>query len=377
MTGRLSRTFFFILLIVAGVGFFVVPLGETSGQYEVDEGVTPTPGPPPEEATTFSPVPPIDISHLGSNPVRLTRGGCCSYAGWSADSEWILYLDGETDEVSPGLYSIPRKGGSSIQWTGRYGAFSQDWSLVAYPENGQVFVERWADKTRWTIPSNGREVSISPDLMGVAWEFGSQSIQSPDRRQTQIWIANSTGDDARELITVHGGAFHGWVGGSEAILITGRLAPHSPAGIWRVDTTTGAALLLFEVEKPRSISLSSSGEWIAFIIAFEQDALRNGIWVMKTDGSFTQRLFGFGAYRWRADGQLLLIPLELDVDHPGLYQLDIEKGRVWRLIDPELVSLEIANNDWSVSPDGNWLLYHSSEDRNLWVMELPKLPNAP
>jgi hypothetical protein len=248
---------------------------------------------------------------------------------------------------------------------------------VAYPESGQIFVERWADKTRWMIPSNGRAISISPDLADVAWEFGSQSIQSPDRRQTQIWIANINGENARELVTVHGGQFHGWVGGSEAILVTGRLAPHIPAGIWRVDTSTGAALLLFEVEKPRSISLSSSGEWFAFIIAFEQDNRRNGIWVMKSDGSFTQRLRGFGAYRWRADGQLLLIPLDPEAEHPALYQIDIENGRLWRLIDPANILLEITNNDWSVSPNGKWLLYQSSEDRNLWVMELPKLPETP
>jgi hypothetical protein len=377
MTGRLSRIFFFILLVVSGVGFLIVPLGETSGLYEVVEDGTHTPTPPPEKITTFSPVAPIDISHLSNSPVQLTKGGCCSYAGWSADSEWILYLDGENDEISPGLYSIPRNGGFTRRLTERYGVFSQDWSHVAYPENGQVFVERWADGTRWVIPSNGRAISISPDLTNVAWEFGSQSIQSPDRRQSQIWIAKTNGEDARELITVHGGEFHGWVGGRDAILITGRLAPHTPAGIWRVDTSTGAALLLFEVEKPRSISLSPSGEWFAFIIAFEQDTRRNGIWVMKTDGSLTKRLLGFGAYRWRDDGQLLLIPLDLEAEHPGLYQIDIESRRIWRLIDPALVSLDIVNNDWSVSPDGNWLLYQSSEGRNLWIMELPKLPNTP
>jgi tricorn protease-like protein len=136
-------------------------------------------------------------------------------------------------------------------------------------------------------------------------------------------------------------------------------------------------MLLFEVEKPRSITLSPSGEWIAFIVAFEQDARRNGIWVVSTDSGFSKRLVGFGAYRWRSDGQLLLIPLDLNAQYPSLYQVDVNTGKTWRLIDPELTSLSIANNDWSISPNGHWLLYHSSEDRNLWVMELPELPDSP
>jgi hypothetical protein len=249
--------------------------------------------------------------------------------------------------------------------------------MVAYPDAGQVFVEQWAVGLRWMIPSNGRGLSISPDLTHVAWEFGSQRIQSPDRRQTQIWISEFTGEDARELVTLHGGAFHGWLGGSEAIIVTGRLAPSSPAGIWRIETDTGAARLLFEVERTRELLLSTTGEWLAFLVAFEQDPSRNGIWVLRTDGTLTQRLRGFGAYRWRSDGQLLLIPMDLEAENPTLFQMDIEAGKVWRLIDPEQVTLDITNNDWSISPDGKWLLYQSREDRNLYVMELPWPPSSP
>lgn len=377
MTGRYIKFLFAGLLVLLAFTFFSVPFGESSGTFDIDEGGTETPQPTPQIITKFSPVPPIDVSHLSSEPVRLTRGGCCSYAGWSADSEWILFLDGKEDRLTTGLYTVPREGGVATRLTNSFGVFSRDWSHVAYPEDGVAYVERWADRTRWSIPSSGRKVSIAPDLSRLAWEFGSQRIQSPDRRQSQIWVANINGQSPRELVTIHGGSMHAWVGGGNSILVSGRLSPPDPAGIWKVDTNTGAALLLFEVEHPRSLTVSASGEWLAFIVAFEQDSRRNGIWVLKTDGSFTQRLLGFGAYRWRADAQLLLIPLDLGADHPGLYQIDIEKGRVWRLIDPEEISLEIANNDWSVSPDGNWLLFQSSLDRNLWTMELPELPELP
>jgi hypothetical protein len=338
---------------------------------------TPT---PPRQAfvtnPTFTPAP-IDISDLTGPPQRLTRAGCCPYAGWSFDSEWILYLDGKADETSPGLYNIPRSGGAPSQLTTRFGTFSADWSWVAYQEAGQVFVERWVDRARWPVPSNGRAVSFSLDLELLAWEYGSTSIQSPDRRQTQVWISALHGDGARELVTIHGGDFVGWVDGSQAILVTGRLAPPDPAGIWKIDTATGAGRLLFKAEEARNILVSPSGDWVAFVIAFESDPSRNGIWVIKTDGSYAEKLPVFGAYRWRSDGQLLLIPLDLDLPNPDLYQIDLENTVVWKLIDPDLTQLTIANNDWSISPNGRWLLFLSAEDRNLWTIELPDPPESP
>jgi hypothetical protein len=377
MIGSLYKLFITCTILVLGLGFLLVPFGETSAPREIVEHATLTPPPPPQEFHVFNPVAAIDISQPDLRPMQITEGGCCSYAGWSVDSEWVLYLDGESGATRTGLYSIPRDGGSASLVTDRYGVFSADWSLVAYPESGQVYIEQWSTTARSSIPSSGREVSISPDMRFVVWEFGSRTIQSPDRRQSQVWIANVDGSAARELVTLHGGTFQGWLGGSDAILATGRLSPTSPAGIWKIDTSTGAAQLLFEVERARQFALSTSGEWLAFIIAFEQDTRRNGIWILKTDGTFTQRLQGFGAYRWRLDGQLLLMPQDLDKKYPGLYQIDMEGGRVWRLIDPETVRLDITNNDWSVSPNGKWLLFHASSDRNLWVMELPHPDIAP
>ncbi|TFH34467.1 MAG: hypothetical protein E4G99_09425 [Anaerolineales bacterium] len=369
----LSGSLFLLLALV----FLSVPYAETSGCVDAIACATLLPTPQPlKMAPLFAEVP-VDLSELSQPPVQLTEGGCCSYAGWSSDSEWVLYLDGKADTRPTGLYSLPITGGTPSRLTNRYGIFTKDWTLVAYPEAGQVYIERWADGSRWTIPSNGRAIAFSGDMSQVAWEYGSQSIQSPERRQIQIWLSTLRGEQARELVTVHGGDFVGWVAGSNSILASGRLSPPDPAGIWRIDTETGAGRLLFEVEDPKNILISPSGEWIAFVIAFESDPSRNGIWVMKTDGGFIDRLPVFGAYRWRSEGQLLVMPLVLDTPNPSLYQLDLEHGHAWTLLDPAIVQLDIANNDWSVSPDGRWLLFLSAEDRNLWVFELPELPVSP
>jgi hypothetical protein len=42
-----------------------------------------------------------------------------------------------------------------------------------------------------------------------------------------------------------------------------------------------------------------------------------------------------------------------------------------RLLDPAEVPIHIANNDWSVSPDGHTMAFVSQDDRNIWVIDLP------
>jgi hypothetical protein len=239
MIGKTMRLLACTLVLLLGLALMSVPYAETSSRVIVPAYETlPPPTLPVRNAPIFSPAP-VDISELTEPPVRLTQGGCCPYAGWSHDSEWILYLDGKLEEASTGLYSLPRSGGPPGRLSERFGIFSTDWSLVAYQEAGQVFVERWADAARWSVPSNGRAVSFSPDMTQLAWEYGATGIQSPDRRQAQVWTSNLRGEGARELVTIHGGELVGWVGGSEAILVTGRLSPPGPAGIWRIDTVTG------------------------------------------------------------------------------------------------------------------------------------------
>ncbi len=199
----------------------------------------------------------------------------------------------------------------------------------------------------------------------------SRGIEFPDLRQQAIWIANYIGTDAREVVTIMGGDFVGWTNGEGEILVTGRLASHGPSGIWRIMVEDGAGQLLLEMDRIRSPLLSPEGDWLAFMVAFDTQEDRNGLWVMRTDGSFSQKLNLFGAYRWRREGQLLVIPLDLEQSGPALWQVDATTGESWQLIDPQHTSWQIASNDWQPSPDGEKIVFRSAEDQNLWILELP------
>jgi len=304
-------------------------------------------------------------------PYRLTEGGCCPYPSWSPDSLWVPFLDRPGAYEPAGLYAVAASGGEVALIVDRAGNFSRDWSRVAYIDGGRTFVERWADGERWEIPNEGRAVCFSPSGQFVEWEVMSRGIEFPDLRQQAIWLANYNGTDAREVVTIMGGEFVGWVNGEGEILVTGRLAPHGPAGIWRILLENGAGQLLLEMDRVRSPLLSPDGDWLAFTVAFDTKQERNGLWVMRTDGSFSKKLDLFGAYRWRREGELLVIPLDLEQAGPALWQVDVISGKSWQLIDPLHTSWQIASNDWQPSPDGEKIVFRSAEDQNLWLLELP------
>ncbi len=317
------------------------------------------------------------IPGVPPEPNLVTQAGCCNYPQWSRDSEWLLFIDAPDGPASAGLYGVPRAGGPLTLITSRVGVFSEDWSLVAYLEGGTVYVERWVDGTRWTIPSSGRRIYFSPSNEKIAWEIGSSSIQNQDVQVRTIWIADIDGTGVRELVTVHGGGFQGWSEGGKAIIVSGRLTPTGPAGLWRIRLEDGAGRLLFAIDSPKDVLLSPDGTWIAFTIAFEKEMDRNGLWVLPTTGDPATKLSQYGAYRWREEGRLVVIPLDLDAPGAYLTQFDIPGNASWTLTSPLFSSLPIANNDWEISPDGRWMVFLSSEDAGLYLLELPIVKNLP
>lgn len=331
-----------------------------------------TPHAPTETPIAFQPLQPTPTALVVEEPVRLTEAGCCAYPMWSKDSQWVIFLDKPNDRQPAGLYGVPVEGGERTLIHARVGTYSLDRTLVAYPEDGRMFVERWADGTRWVIPSEGRMVRFSPSAKSVAWEVTSRGIQFPDVRQKAIWVSSFEGTNAHEVVTVNGGEFLGWEQEENAFIVTGRLGPAMPSGIWRVDVASGAGRLLLEVERPLSPLLSPNGEWVAYQVAFEQDADKNGLWVVRSDGSEVKKLAWHGAYRWRSESVLLVIPFDLDDGGPSLWQVEVQSGEMTRLTNPDHTPLPIANNDWEASPDGKRIAYVSFEDRSIYVLRLPK-----
>jgi Tol biopolymer transport system component len=306
---------------------------------------------------------------------QISQNGCCVQPFWSADSRSVLFID-RPDESSPvGLWKIDLAGGSPQFLTDKLGIYSRDMQLRAYLEAGETIVERLADGQRWPIPNGGRSISFSPSGAQVAWTTG-QSGPPFDTARREIWISSFDGSLARRALTMVGGGFSGWLSDGR-ILVSGR--PDDAAevqAIWAVDLPADGSpatmgIELARAERLRSTVISPSGAWVVYLVSFSSNAEQNGLWLVNTTTGEQRKLELFGAYRWRAENRLLIIPQEPGAPANRIVEIEAASGRMTSLTDPAIQPFKIAGGDWSVAPDGKHIVFVSAGDYNLWVLQLP------
>jgi Tol biopolymer transport system component len=59
-----------------------------------------------------------------------------------------------------------------------------------------------------------------------------------------------------------------------------------------------------------------------------------------------------------------------------ILEVDAATGKIRKLTEAAITPLQILNGDWRVSPDGRYIVYVNSVDRNLWLLKLPLIGEA-
>ncbi len=339
----------------------------------IEAAATPTIVASPTTRPTNTPEPTPTITPTPTPELRqLTTGGCCVMPAWSPDSKQVLFIDKPASQTEAGIYAVDINHVQEPQRSGPVGIYSPDRSLVAYPIDVRTVVEKPSTGERWVIPNNGQAVDFSPDNRRVAWE--AEAISGPyDERQNDIFMANYDGTDAVKVARVYGGGLVGWLPRGTGILFLGRssLSTHDST-LTALDLRTNEAVDLVSAERISGVRVSNEGNWISYYISFNPDEKRNGIWVQKTDGSGARKLDLWGAYQWRDDSHLLVIPARSSPDQAfEIWEVNAETGEQIKLTDAAVTPLNILNGDWRVSPDGKYVVFVNSADRNLWLLELP------
>ena len=358
------------------IGLLLLAACTTSGPAPVatiESATTPTiaafptarPANTPEPTPTITPTPTPELR-------QLTTGGCCVMPSWSPDSKQILFID-RPAQAEAGVYAVDIDQPQEPQLSGPIGIYSPDRSLVAYPIDVRTVVERLSTGERWVMPNNGQALEFSPDSRRVAWEI--EAVSGPyDERQTDIFMANYDGTDAVKVARVFGGGFVGWLPRGVNMLFLGRPSLNTrERTLTALDLRTNEAIDLVTAERLSGVGISSEGSGVSYFISFNADDERNGLWVQRTDGSGARKLDLWGAYQWRDDSHLLVIPARTSSDQAfEIWQIDAETGARQQLTDAAVTPLNILNGDWRVSPDGKHVVFVNSVDRNLWLLELPE-----
>jgi Tol biopolymer transport system component len=290
---------------------------------------------------------------------------------WAPDSQRVLFLDKPIASLPAGLWGVGLDGGVPELVSEKLGIFSSTMNYRAFLENGVTLVERLADGQQWQIANEGRLVYFSPDDEQLAW-----TIPSSISGLREVWVSQVDGSQAQRLYASAGASFVAWLADGR-ILIQEQAQDGSGDQVLSVLSLSedlgevGQSQPLAQGFRLRNPLASPDGRWIAYFATFDEDPEANGLWLVDTNSGQKQRLSLFGAYRWRDAQRLLVIPLDLQEPFHQLWQVGAETGVAIPLTDSTLTPFKVGGGDWQVSPDGQWMIFVSAGDSNIWLMKLP------
>lgn len=322
------------------------------------------------------PSPPVaaDSPQAASQLTQLTNGGCCTRPFWSPDSQEVLYIDKPDEDAPSGIYGVDIDRPEEPQLvTPRIGLYTDGLSFLVDLEPGVTTLERVSDETRWSVPAGGLPVTVSPNETRIAWQ-DSSSVSEYGGGPAIIKVADLDGTDEETVATVDRGSINGWIS-DDSLLVTGRIAPGTlERVVYSLSVPDGELMELARAENLRGQTLSPDGDWLAYYVASNPDPAENGLWLVHTDGSelFQVPSELFGAYRWRDEGRLLIVPFRPNAEYHELWELDVITRETRRLTEPEMTPFKIDDGDWAVSPDGRKVVFVSAADQNLWFLTLPE-----
>lgn len=307
--------------------------------------------------------------------VRLTSDGCCVQPFWSPDGKQVRYID-RPPGGKLGIYGVAvaeaSKGPSLVSERVEDSRITGDYRVETNKTVTTVF--RLSDGKQWRVPAQGRTVAFSPDYKRIAWRIADENLP-PERQVGAIWVAATDGTGAKRVASLPRGSLVGWIS-NETLLVSG-YDPKSPKEqvLWSLALGNGQLKELVRSERLRGALLSPLGRWIVYYIAFNPGG-GNGLYLVSAQGGEPKPLprEAFGAYQWRPGSEqdrLLIVPFRPEAKYHELWQLDPESLKMMPLISASQTPFKIANNDWRVSPDGRYITYVESADRNIWVLELP------
>jgi hypothetical protein len=306
---------------------------------------------------------------------RLTDGGCCAGAWWSADSGALHFVDRPDGSPTAGVFGVaiwPLRSPVElvdVRLAQRVGASR----YVVRPSGGQSTVEDLETGREWTLPTGGYPVRLSPDgAQAVWWESAYSAI----RHEALVTVHASAIDGAgqRELIALWGADVEAFLPDNRHVLVTGRPRRDDPDSVLaRVDAVSGEYSVLAKGAWLSDVLPSPDGQWVVYMVSLDRKQPEaNGLWLVPAVGGPPRRLPFVGAYRWRDGHRLIYVPMEPGAGTHSVWQYDAQSEEATRLLDPAATPLRIADNDWSVAPDGHSLAFLSEVDRNLWVVDLPR-----
>ena len=310
---------------------------------------------------------------------QITASNCCTSFTWSADSSEVRFIDQPSPIEPLGVWgaAVNQRGGIPYLVTQNLGLYNDDRTLLAYPEQGLVVIERVEDGRRWTIETQGNRVSFTPNGQ-LMWTVSDSEVSWLSRR-TVVWVSDLDGSNIRQVATLERGSPVTWLS-ENTLLISSRIQDSEDRLLSTLSLDSGTLTELVRLPNAREVTVSPDKRHLVYLSRFNPDPTENGLWLLDLHAPAREpiKLPFFGAYRWRNQDSLIYVPFDSDAAHHTFFEYNLEAEHT-RLIypnSPQDVNLIIANNDWQISPDGNKIalgVANGMELGGIWIIDLALL----
>lgn len=323
---------------------------------------------PPNSAQPLKPFSPLGDGVWGLRP--LSYEGCCAFPWWSPNDPNHLYaMDGSQGQRA-GIFEWDAATGGLTGLAGDAPppSTSPDGSLQITNVGGAFTIQRLADGASWSVQTGGFPPAISPDNTHLLWQAQQgQFVPGATPPNVDIWMSDIDGANVRILLS--GTRINAqWLDGNRLLTsMTERTV--TTLGVYNL--TDGSSFTLGTWDRVRGVSPAPGGGRLMFYQTFQADTAANVIYVLDTQpNAVPVPLPWFGSWRWRDAESVYYIPFDPIGGQQALAYYHIPTGENRRLTDPAAQPFTIVNGDWSVSADGQRIVFQNAADGRLWLLEV-------
>jgi hypothetical protein len=300
---------------------------------------------------------------------RLTFDGCCPGAWWHPTQANLLYVIDGAPGQRAGIFEWNTDDGSLVTLVGQAPPpyLSADGAYSIERRGDQFAVRRLVDNAETLVNTNGEWPSLNADDTRLIWMVGSEiPLPGEDRPLVDIWTADADGANTRIILSETGISAQ-WLDNTR-LLVTKREEITTTIRVF--DTANDAVFSLGAWNWLRSLSVAPGGGRLMFYTVYDPDPTLNGIYTIETQPEAQARLLDwFGAWRWRDADSVFYLPLNPSSPLHTLHYYHVPTGEDRTLTDPTTTPFTVANGDWSVSPDGDQIVFWNAQDLTLGILE--------
>jgi hypothetical protein len=191
-----------------------------------------------------------------------------------------------------------------------------------------------------------------------------------------VWLADVDGSNAAKLAEFERGGPAAWLNDTE-LLVAQRIPPRQDILLSTLSVEDGSVTELVQLPRTRGSAFSPDKRYLVYLVRFNADSDKNGVWLLDLQDPKlkSQPLPFFGAYRWLNNQRLVYVPFDPNAEGTTFYEYDVVSGESRPLYprDGSVLDLQIANNDWQISPDGTKIALVAAKGIDLdgiWVIDI-------